>query len=296
MDKQYIFIFLLTCSLISCNGDSRKTAEALFHHVPDHLKTYDFKNPTSKYYLPYVLEEVSGLSYLDDGILVCVQDEDGKVFFYDHKERKLIREVRFADGGDYEGIQVVGDSIYVAESNGDLYKFLANDEGKKSIKMNTDLKKKNDVEGLAYDSKTGKLIIACKESGDLKDRDVKGRAFYSFDLNKREIDPRPTFTITSSDIKKYLESQVDFEYDENRLNFMPSGIALHPTQDIFYIIASTGKLLLMVNRQYQIVGSVPLDPRLFGQPEGICFAPNGDLFISNEGQGDRGYILKFKMK
>tara|TARA_B100000965_G_scaffold406821_1_gene449177 strand:+ start:2456 stop:2626 length:171 start_codon:yes stop_codon:yes gene_type:complete len=34
---------------------------------------------------------------------------------------------------------------------------------------------------------------------------------------------------------------------------------------------------------------------LFPQPEGIAFAPNGDLFISNEVEGDGGTLLWFKL-
>jgi hypothetical protein len=38
------------------------------------------------------------------------------------------------------------------------------------------------------------------------------------------------------------------------------------------------------------------DKKLFRQPEGICFKPNGDLFISNEGDGGKAKILKFKYR
>jgi streptogramin lyase len=37
-----------------------------------------------------------------------------------------------------------------------------------------------------------------------------------------------------------------------------------------------------------------LDKATFRQPEGICFAANGDLYISNEAQDATGNILLFK--
>ncbi len=37
-----------------------------------------------------------------------------------------------------------------------------------------------------------------------------------------------------------------------------------------------------------------LDKKTFRQPEGICFDPEGNLFISNEGQGGKANILIFK--
>ena len=39
-----------------------------------------------------------------------------------------------------------------------------------------------------------------------------------------------------------------------------------------------------------------LDPALYNQPEGMTFAPNGDLYISNEGGEGIATILKFKYK
>jgi len=41
---------------------------------------------------------------------------------------------------------------------------------------------------------------------------------------------------------------------------------------------------------------VDLSPSLYKQPEGICFTPDGNLFISSEGDGGDGYILKFDYK
>ena len=48
-----------------------------------------------------------------------------------------------------------------------------------------------------------------------------------------------------------------------------------------------------VNRKGKILDLQDLDTEIFSQPEGICFSPSGDLFISNEGKGRKGYILKF---
>jgi len=39
-----------------------------------------------------------------------------------------------------------------------------------------------------------------------------------------------------------------------------------------------------------------LDPQLYNQPEGMTFAPNGDLYISNEGGEGIATILKFVYK
>ena len=61
------------------------------------------------------------------------------------------------------------------------------------------------------------------------------------------------------------------------------------------MISSVGKLLIVLNRKGKVLDVKELDPKMFRQPEGICFSPTGDMFISNEGQGGKGYILKFQL-
>lgn len=295
MSKAKLLFLINLVIMLGCQHNSRPTARALFLHTPDKLDNYDLSKPDAKYLLPYVLEEISGMTYYKPGVIACIQDEDGKIFFYNHKDREVENTIRFDGSGDYEGISNDGEKLYVVKSNGDIFKVALrpNGELEKSKKYETDLKKGNDVEGLTYDPEKDELIAACKAEAGIKGEDLKGRGFYRFDLDKKEIKKKPIFNITQNDIKIYLEKNKDFEYEANRINFRPSGIALHPINNHFYIIASVGKLMLITNKEGEIKGSVPLDPRLLGQPEGICFAPNGDLFISSEGQGDKGYILKF---
>ncbi|MEO9965703.1 MAG: SdiA-regulated domain-containing protein [Reichenbachiella sp.] len=293
---KYTMIILLAL-FVGCQYNSRPTAEALFYHTPSTLENYDLKKPDAKYFLPYVLEEISGMTYYQPGVIACIQDEDGKIFFYNHHKRELEKTIKFEGSGDYEGITCDGEKLYIVESNGDLHKIVLNDQGKieKKKKYNTILKKSNDVEGLVYDPGTENLYLICKGDAGLGNKKTKGKAAYIFDLDKKEVKEKPAFKITKDDIKNFLEENKDFKYESNRINFNPSGIALHPTNGHFYIIASVGKLMLITDKKGNIKGSIPLDPRLLGQPEGICFAPNGDMFISSEGQGDKGYILKFNM-
>ena len=64
-------------------------------------------------------------------------------------------------------------------------------------------------------------------------------------------------------------------------------------------LAACVNILENMNSIYVWEGKVQdvkeLDPKLFRQPEGICFSPIGDMYISNEGQGGKGYILKFNI-
>lgn len=80
---------------------------------------------------------------------------------------------------------------------------------------------------------------------------------------------------------------------KKHIPFKPSGIAVHPKSNDIYIIGSVGKMMVVLNHTGEIKNLIPLNPKIFWQPEGICFSPDGDLYISSEGRGKAGYILKF---
>ena len=52
----------------------------------------------------------------------------------------------------------------------------------------------------------------------------------------------------------------------------------------------------MINRNGDLIWIEPLDKWLFVQPEGMTFAPDGTLYISSEGDGGNGILMKFEMK
>lgn len=282
----------------SCVGPTfGQRADSLFLVTDDLTYFYSLKRPVEKYFLPYVLEEISGLSFQAPDVLVAVNDEMGKLFTYDLTKRKIVRSTRFQKPGDYEGVEVVADSVYVLRSDGDILPFSYTSTTEVKVKkVETALTKKNDTEGLGYDAKNHRLVIACKEKGAIADQKGKGRAFYSYDLATRKLNEEPLFRISAKKMKTFWESKRDFTYEKDRIKFKPSAIALHPIDGHYYILSSVGKYLLVVNQRGDIMGSYPLSPRVFIQPEGLCFSPAGDMYISSEGDGDRGYVVKFDMQ
>jgi len=228
---------------------------------------------------------------------VAVDDESGKLFEYDLKERKIKHSIEFYKGADFEGVEIVGDRVFILKSDGDIFHFDYTLE-KKTVgeKIETELGSKNDTEGLGYDPRSGQLLIACKEKGGLDGEKIGGRGFYRFDVNQMSLVPELAFSIGPNELEKFWESKRDFDYDPDRIKFKPSAIAYHPIDHNYYILSSVGKMVLVVANDGSLLATYPISPGVLGQPEGICFAPNGDMMISSEGEGDRGYILKFKMK
>jgi DNA-binding beta-propeller fold protein YncE len=86
--------------------------------------------------------------------------------------------------------------------------------------------------------------------------------------------------------------------DESKgdVSFQPSGIAVHPVTGNIYIIAAVGNLVLIYSRSGDILAMIKIESKYHKQPEGICFEPDGTLYIANEGDDDKGTILQFKMK
>ena len=75
----------------------------------------------------------------------------------------MIEEIQFHKDGDYEGIEIVGDKVYVIKSTGTIYEVTnPGTKEQQRKKFNSFLSKENDVEGLAYDKKNNRLLVACK--------------------------------------------------------------------------------------------------------------------------------------
>ncbi len=269
---------------------------------------YDLGNPDDRYKLPAYLEEVSGLSYYGKGKIACVQDEDAFIYILNLEKEKIIEKYDFGKDADYEDISVVEKTAYVLRNNGSIYRvknFKKKD--RKVKKYKTELTEKNDTEGIAYDPMANALLIACKGSPSIdKENPYEGyKAIYSFDLDKEELLSPPHFLIDLKRLDSYFDRSAfnrlsikvakKLHLIESETSFKPSGIAIHPLDGEIYIISSVGKLLIILNREGKVQDVRELDPKLFRQPEGICFSPTGDLYISNEGQGGKGYILKFEI-
>ena len=274
-------LFALLLLLAGCGPAAKKNDKPELGTLEAPFKLpYRLADPTEHYTLPKELKEISGLTYFKDNQLLCVQDEEAVVYVYDTQKKKVTKDFGFGGYGDFEGIEFVNKEVYVLESNGNLFHFEPRVDSPESTQIHrtkTDLPGKTEVEGLGYDAKTKRLLIAVKDGKGSSDK-----AVYSFDLLNRTV---------YRDMSLNDEQLKAAGIDPN--TYKPSGIAVHPITGEWYILTSAGKRLLITNRQANILYSEKLDPAQFRQPEGICFAPNGDLFIASEGNGKKGYILKF---
>ena len=130
--------------------------------------------------MPKELTEISGLSYMDGQRFACVQDELGKIFIYNAASSSVEKEISFGAAGDYEGLAVVDETIWVLRADGKLFEVSNMNAAKPSVKeYGTHLTLKQDPEGLCYDKKNNRLLIAIK-GAEPGTENYKG--IYAFDL------------------------------------------------------------------------------------------------------------------
>jgi len=299
----HISILTLTfsCILNSCLNASNNSDTA----QTGYRFAYDLTSPDAEYKLQNILREISGISWYKHNIIACIQDEQAVIYLFDTEEERISDSYSFGKHGDYEDIAVYQDTAWVLESNGTLYKVKKfSKENRETLIYPTILSARNNTEGLVYDVSGKYLLIACKNQSYLNGREkLNGfKAIYRFGTSDNKLKENPEFlidlTMVNDFIKtKYLKSgplnlAKKLNLKDNPV-FQPSGMAIHPLNDELYVISATPGKLIVMSRGGNIKNILPLDKSIFSQPEGICFSPEGDLYISNEGKNGRGNILKF---
>ncbi len=270
---------------------------------------YQLNRPDKTWKMPRNLVEISGLSYVDPHHIACIQDEKATIYFFNTQKGVVDQKTDFGHHGDYEGIELVNGDVWILKSNGTLYRVRRDEKNKpaEAVKFNTLLSEKNNAEGLGYDASRKCLLIACKGYPFLKDEQQKEagnyKAVYRFYPASGYLDFHPDLLINLDSIKQYKHYSTMtlwgiklFSWihpSEGDVSFMPSAIAVHPVNGNLYLLASAGKLLAVFTKNGKLLALVKLQTKIHLQPEGLCFAPDGTLFIANEGKDVKGKIFKF---
>ncbi len=254
------------------------------------------------YPLSTELQEVSGLTYdTERHVLLAVQDEKGLVYELDKNNGSVLSKNKFHKDGDYEGITTQNGHIYILKSSGTIYELMDGNFDKKLNKIKGNLKKEYDLEGLTYDPVSNGLLVSCKEHTDHEDGN--SRCVFRFDMDTKEMSDKPFLVIKREELKNYIASHYSEEEaidkfrkimnpDLNYLHLGPSGLAIHPFTEDIYVLSSKSKCLLVYNRESKaLVYLRKLDKKIFEQPEGICFDPLGNLYISSEGKENPAQLV-----
>lgn len=291
--------------LFSCNNTKTNTET-----LPTKGFAYELAKPSATFELSGELNEVSGLSMSADGQqVVAIQDEAGILFFINPQNGRVERRQSFWKEGDYEGVEIVGDRIFVTKNSGTLYEIQQGEHSDNLRKHKGRFDDSYDVEGLCYDSKRNKLLMACKAKGHLNEDE---RGIFGFDLATNRFDSLALFTIKKAELFSFIDKQsrrskktaqrfqAALSDDFGNFSFSPSAIARHPLTGDFYISSSAGgKFLLVIDATGKTRHMVLLDKNIHRQPEGIAFDEKGNLYIANEakkGSASKLYRFDYKKK
>lgn len=263
------------------------------------LNGYNIRTPDETIVLPPQLHEISGIAITDPQTVACIQDENGYIFFYDLEKKLIKSSVPFAGDGDYEDVAKVKDDYFVMRSDRVLFQVTIT--GSKASVRTIPITQipYRDLEGLWYDQKNNRLLIAPKDKPEKDKTEKSHHPVYSYDLAKKQIMPSPVFNFDLKAIKKFAADNkivVNKNDDHHKydIRFTPAAIAIHPVTGKIYVISGSEWLIYVFSPAGDIESITVLNRDLFTQPEGIAFFSNGDMLISNEGDKKQPTILRFR--
>ena len=245
--------------------------------------------PADRWELPKALQEISGLAVDSAGRIFAHDDEQAIIYQLDPATHRVVKRFSFglpAVRGDFEAIAVVGRQVILTTSDGVLY---AGHEGRDGesvpyVTQATGVGRACEVEGMAYEPADRALLFACKEP---RTTALVGHlAMLRWSLDRKSLDPRPRIFLGLSAITGELKEP-----------------GFHPSE--LLRVAGNGHYLVLSGREHAIAEITPagkvvavahLRRRDHRQAEGLAFAPDGALLISDEGAGRRGTVTVYRRR
>lgn len=280
-------LFRLTCLVIctaiffSCSNNEHKGSI-----LTGVMSGYSNEDRERKY-LRDNLKEISGILFLNNGQkMASVNDEEGKIFTVDFSGRDSTASFTFAPKGDFEDIVMDDKYFYVLESRGRIYRVPKPgvDDSLAIYKMDI---KNADFEAMYMDSAKKRIVMICKSCPDYEK--TKSKPAFCFDLTTMTFGTEPCFTIDAAKVRKLLKS--------DNFGVKPSAAAINPVLNKLFIVCSQdGKGLVICDLDGNVEDALFLDESMYPQPEGLTFAPNGDMYISNEGYFGLASIIHYRYK
>ncbi len=257
--------------------------------------SYDLSHPSKKWTLPGELKEISGQVWMDNNHLLAIEDLHPILYLLKLNDKEVTIEKQSAfkkvsdKKMDIEDVAIVKNTVYALWSHGILYKIKDWQTDPKVKKLETPLSKENNTEGLCYDPVSRNLLIACKNESDVEDQKKSTRSIFEFDLKADTLIREPFMLIHKKDFKKVADE---------KLEFFPSAVAVHPiTHDIYVLSTKETKCMAVYGYKGELKSFQFIDKDLLLQPEGICFAADGTLYISSEGKhGVPPVLMRFDYK
>jgi uncharacterized protein YjiK len=242
--------------------------------------------PIARWLLPPALREISGLALTHDGRLLVHDDQLGQVWEVDYRRGVLVKRFSLGNGvlkGDFEGITVANDMVYLLNSNGKLYEFPEGANGAQvDYKLyDTGLKQDCEFEGVAFDPAIDALLLACKH---VHDKDVKDDlVIYRWSLKGDSATRLSRLAVPIAKVRG------DNDWDK----LEPSDISIDPVNGNYLLIASLQQAVFEITPAGEPVFARMLPPG-HRQPEGVAVTKDSVLLVSDEGGNGTAMITLYR--
>ncbi|MEO7477038.1 MAG: SdiA-regulated domain-containing protein [Gemmatimonadales bacterium] len=252
------------------------------------LARYDFEAaPAFRWKLPRALDEISGLATDSSGRLFAHDDERAIIYELDPAARRIVK--RFAFGrpavrGDFEGIAVVDDRVFLTTSDGVVY---AGREGRDGESVSfashaTGIGRRCEVEGLSWDEGAQSLRFACKVP---RAEGLRGQLAV-FEWSPVGIRPSdaPSISIPLAPIVQRVGHSAVY----------PSELLRDPSTGHLLLLAARARAIIEITAAGAVVDVARLRAGLHRQAEGLAFGRDGTLLVSDEADGARATLTGYR--
>jgi len=237
--------------------------------------------------MPQELKEISGLALTADGRLLAHDDEVSRVYEIDPRRGVIIKSFMFGNGlrGDFEGITVAGQNIWVIKSNGKLYGFHEGENGTSVpfTTFDTRLGKECEFEGVVYDPDSSWLVLPCKNA--------RGKGF-----DDELVIYRWKIGVTDSTGMTRIMIPAGEAIGNNKWKrFRASDITRDPATGNYVLISSLEHGMIVMTPNGEVLSSRSL-PGKHHQAEGVAITKDSVLIISDEATSKPAAITLYRWR
>ena len=254
------------------------------------LASYDLEKPARRFKLPKQWREISGLTMLGENRLLAHDDERGVVFEIDYRDGSLVKTFALSDqldpiSDDFEGIAAAEGRVYLVSSSGRLYEFVEGPDGETVLYnlYTTGIGRDHEIEGLAYDPDQRVLLLISKNPKNPEQTGLVAICRWSLDTKQLVEDGHILIPAVA------LSSRIDSK------RFQPSGIERHPISGNYFVVAARQCAIAEITPQGQVLAVADLAADRHPQTEGIAFASDNTLIVSDEGVSKRATLTFYSV-
>lgn len=243
--------------------------------------------PLARWVLPAGLREISGLALTKDGRLLAQGDEIGEIWEIDYRRGILDKHFFLGDKGvkgDFEGITIANDVIFMMTSGGKIYQFKEGPDNAHVpyTMVETGLKSECEFEGIVFDPSINSLVMVCKHIHEKGVHDAIMLFRYSL-----------AGDTTAARLTKLTIPLGDAIKGHGWKTLHPSDITIDPESGNYVLVASLEKALLEITPAGELVFARPL-PDAHEQAEGVAITKDSILIVSDEAKSGPAVITIYK--